>query len=59
MQKKVILMGAAVAAIAAAATAVAVAHDVPSLLEDDSDVISSVEEDANSLTSRRVKRRRC
>ncbi|KAG1905888.1 DNA glycosylase [Suillus fuscotomentosus] len=56
MQKKVILMGAAVAAIAAAATAVAVAHDVPSLLEEGSDVISSVEEHANS---RRVKRRRC
>ncbi|KAG2111701.1 DNA glycosylase [Suillus discolor] len=59
MQKKVMLMGAAVAAIAAAATAVAVAvaHDVPSSLKDDSDVISSVEEDANSHTSRRVKRR--
>lgn len=56
MQRKVLLMGAAVAAIATAATAVATVLDDPSLLSDD---LSSVEEeDTNSPTSRRVKRRR-
>ncbi|KAG2041652.1 DNA glycosylase [Suillus americanus] len=56
MQRKLKLMGvavAAVAAIAAAATVIAAVHDDPS-----SDDPSSVEENASSPTSRRVKRRR-
>jgi N-glycosylase/DNA lyase len=54
MQRKVMLMGAAVAAIAAAAAVIVAVHSD----EDDSDDLSSIE-DASSPTSHgRVKRRR-